>query len=177
MLMRKLAILILTCAVLSSTAHAGWYICYNYEGAIGNSPIHLSIQIENAWSKPKKVLGVDGVYYYDKHREPITIVGTLTDGKKLRLDEKVKGSVTGSFEFDLSETEVTGIWTNPKSGKALPLKLTKTGHLFDDTGEIPFGVKGYKMEEVPIIQSASLPEFLFVGHYSTSPGQARKGPQ
>ncbi|MBZ9722989.1 hypothetical protein FJ950_13450 [Mesorhizobium sp. B2-3-14] len=130
--------------LLNAKAVAGWYHVENYEGFLGPSPIHFSIQTyDSLGSAPK----VDGSYFYDAKQSPIALYGTVT-GTKFVLceisDDKefyriiVQGprpavdTTSCPFSLDLNGNAVTGSWS--KGTDRYPVTLKKIASL-DDTGE------------------------------------------
>lgn len=78
---------LMSCAI---SAHAGWYIVHNYEGRVGNLPVHVSLQSYSFGPGQN----MEGSYYYDSHRAPIPLYGMAT-GNTIALCE-----IHNAAEFD-----------------------------------------------------------------------------
>ena len=64
-----------------------------------------------------------GVYYYGSQGICIEISGTM-NGKNIALSENdEKGETVAVFNGEISETIITGTWTELKSGKQLPFSV------------------------------------------------------
>ncbi|RWF46538.1 MAG: hypothetical protein EOS46_17090 [Mesorhizobium sp.] len=130
--------------LLNAKAVAGWYHVENYEGFLGSSPIHFSIQTyDSLGSAPR----VDGSYFYDAKQIPIALYG-IVSGTRFVLceisDDKelyrimVQGprppvdTTRCPFSLDLNEGVATGSWS--KGTDRYPVTLKKIASL-DDTGE------------------------------------------
>jgi hypothetical protein len=105
-------------------AAAGWYQVDNYEGSIGPNPIHLSLQRYDSFGSG---ITVEGSYFYDTRQSPIAVYGKISgasislceiaDDKEfdrvLVMGSKMPVDTTGCpFSLDMSESGVTGTWTN-----------------------------------------------------------------
>ena len=66
---------------------------------------------------------------------------------------------TAVFEFDFSENESTGFWTNLLTKQKSPISLKYTSKILDTTPENQF-------TNVEILQANSLKDFYFIGLYS-----------
>ncbi len=63
---------------------------------------------------------VDGFYYYSNYQSVIELSGQLVNGQ-LELKEKdAEFNDTAVIKLDVSGTRLSGLWTNIKTGKALP---------------------------------------------------------
>ncbi|UVC09126.1 hypothetical protein IHQ71_00350 [Rhizobium sp. TH2] len=69
--------------ILSGQAFAGWYQIENYEGFIGDKPVHFSLQKYDGFGSG---ITVEGVYFEDAKRSPIPVYGTVK-GDSVRLCE------------------------------------------------------------------------------------------
>ncbi|WP_181166193.1 hypothetical protein [Mesorhizobium sp. B2-5-13] len=124
--------------LLNAKAVAGWYHVENYEGFLGASPIHFSIQTyDSLGSAPK----VDGSYFYDAKQIPIALYGTVSGTRfvlcEFSNDEEFYQSppinaARCPFSLDLKGNAVTGSWS--KGTDRYPVTLKKIASL-DDTGE------------------------------------------
>lgn len=92
-------------------AVSSWYSIDNYEGAIGDYPVHMSLQMRT----PTGTSTISGSYYYDKRNSPIPLKGFETQ------DEIVLCEVNGDKEYD--EYIVLG---NQIDEQKCPFTLTKT---------------------------------------------------
>ncbi|TPN81810.1 hypothetical protein FJ987_21960 [Mesorhizobium sp. CU2] len=143
---------------LTGQAAAGWYQVKNFEGSVGPSPVHLSLQRYDSFGSG---ITVEGSYFYDAKQSPIALYGK-SEGTKLTLceiaDDKeldrvlVMGSKTPidatgcPLSLDLHESGATGIWV--KGSEKVPVVLKQVAAL-DDTAEakingiveIPFWVQ------------------------------------
>ena len=141
--------------LLSQKAFAGWYQVENYEGSIGPTPVHLSLQKYAGFGSG---ITVEGSYFYDARQTPIAIYGKA-DGSRLSLCEIADDKefervlVTGSktpvdttgcpFSLELTDNAATGNWS--KAGDIFPVTLRRVASLddtsdfkIDGTVEIPF---------------------------------------
>ncbi|MER8556678.1 hypothetical protein NKH69_31135 [Mesorhizobium sp. M0976] len=141
--------------LFSQNAVAGWYQIENFEGFIGPTPVHLSLQRNDSFGSG---ITVEGSYFYDAKQSPIAVYGKI-NGTSVSLceiaDDKefdrvlVMGSKTPvdtsgcPFSLDIGESGATGTWS--KGADKHPVTLKKVASL-DDTGdgkidgtvEIPF---------------------------------------
>lgn len=139
-------ILAIACVfLLAGKAAAGWYRVENYEGFIGSSPVHLSLQRYDGFGSG---ITVEGSYFHDAKQRPIALYGKI-DGANLSLceitDERefdrvlVVGSKTPvdttgcPFSLEVNESGVTGSWS--KGVDKHPVTL-KRGASLDDTGDL-----------------------------------------
>ncbi|SIT32295.1 hypothetical protein SAMN05421788_11179 [Filimonas lacunae] len=165
--MKKLLLTPLLYFVSFITAHAGWYVCYNFEGTIGKHPIHLYLQIMGIHREGNdSVVKIEGLYKYDKYNEPIALTGTLNRGNHVVLKEIVNNQPNAVFDFVLSGPAVTGSWVLLKDMKLLPLQLNKTGELTDTLNESTAA-------SVEILQSANFKDNYMVGVYSKAASEDR----
>ncbi len=138
------------------TSRRGLVSGKNFEGSIGPSPVHLSLQRYDGFGSG---VTVEGSYFYDAKQSPIALYGKA-EGTKLTLceivDDKeldrvlVMGSKTPidttgcPLSLDISDSGATGIWA--KGPEKFPVVLKQVAGL-DDTAEgkingiveIPFG--------------------------------------
>jgi hypothetical protein len=129
---------------LAGKAFAGWYHVENYEGTVGSTPIHLSLQIYKGFGSG---INVEGNYFEDKTRSTVPLYGKI-EGKKLRFCEIADDKefqrimVYGSkkpvdtsncpLSIELTDDTAKGTWT--KGEIQSPVVLRKIAML-DDTGE------------------------------------------
>jgi hypothetical protein len=170
MIKRILTILPILFILSITRVYAGWYECYNFNGTINKYPISLSVQVFNRgyFGEPdKKAFNLIGVYKYDNHNEPINLEGKLDyKNNKVLLYEISNKKHTASFEFEFSETECNGVWTNLATNKQLPLHLNYVSKL-TDTAETD------QFSNIQILQNSSLKDLYFVGIYSKTAGEKR----
>jgi hypothetical protein len=78
--------------------------------------------------------GVSGSYYYNGIGTPILLDGKVLPSGEITLTEKdEKGKDSGKFSGRfISAESIEGTWTNIKTGKQLPFKLTETKDGFAD---------------------------------------------
>jgi len=144
--MGRLFISVFFCLLaLPGQAAAGWYQVKNYEGSIGQNPIHLSLQRYDGFGSG---ITVEGSYFYDARQSPIALYGKA-EGTKLKLceiadnEELDRVLVVGSktpidatgcpLSLDISESGATGIWV--KGPEKFPVVLKQVAAL-DDTAEV-----------------------------------------
>lgn len=98
----------------SSAANAveSWYIINNYEGKVGSSLVHVSIQYYDFG----KETNVEGSYYYDKYLSPIPLYG-----KKIHNSIELC-EVSGNKEYDANLVEGKNY-----NSSDCPFKLTEKG--------------------------------------------------
>lgn len=130
--------------MLSGKAVAGWYHVENYEGSIGENPVHLSLQRYDSFGSG---ITVEGSYFYDAKQSPIAIYGKaegarimlceIADDKEfervLVMGSKTPVDTTGCpLSLDIGKDGATGSWS--KGVDTYPVSLRKVASL-DDTGE------------------------------------------
>lgn len=140
---------------LAGEAHAGWYHVENFEGTIGEMPVHISIQKYDGFGSG---ITVEGSYFYDARRKPIPVYGKIV-GDMLQLCETLneqqfkktlivgsKRAVdTTSCPLSLRVSAAGASGTFREGDVTHPVELRKTASL-DDTAdgivegivEIPF---------------------------------------
>lgn len=88
----------------------------NYTGTIGNSTIHLNINIENN--------SISGHYYYDRFKKKIPISGKKSGVNDFRFSEYVNDLCTGNFQLEMgTHGNLVGTWTDPNSNKVYDVDL------------------------------------------------------
>lgn len=130
-----------------------------YEGDIGGSAVTVVIDSYNSV--------IRGTYFYDRHRTPIRLRPTLSHGAR---DGALHAFVPGLDELDTGglpsarlrfhqsgfgphQPQVTGTWTDYRSGRSLPLRLRQVAYL-DYDGNRPAG-------PWPLLQAVSTERFYF----------------
>lgn len=151
--------MLLLCLLFAGTTHAGWYVCYNFKGKIGDRPIHLSLQLLRGYGDDKEAITVKGVYMYDNINEPIPLNGILNDRTHIVLKETINNQPNAMMDFLFYGSKIKGTWMNLKTMSPEPLVLEKTGELIDT-------ITDAKINPVEIIQTASLKDKYLVGVYS-----------
>ena len=130
-----------------------------YQGDIGGSAVTVVIDSYNSV--------VRGTYFYDRHRTPIRLRPTLSHGARdaalhefvLGLDEvDTAGLPSARLRFHQTgfgphQPQVTGTWTDYRSGRSLPLRLRQVAYL-DHGGNRPAG-------PWPLLQAVSTERFYF----------------
>lgn len=147
--------------------YAGWYKCYNYKGTIDKYPITFSIQITEGYfgEKEKKEFNINGVYKYDKHNNPIALEGKINlKTNQAFIYEVQNNKNTAVFEFNFSEKECKGTWTNLSTKKVLSLQLNFISKLIDTSEK-------YAFKNIEIVQLNSLTDYYFIGLYSKKNSQ------
>lgn len=158
--------------LLTSTAHAGWYVVDNYAGSLGTWPVHVSLQTYDSYGSG---LNIKGSYYYNKYRAPIPLYG------KRNADTLELCEVQGAVDYDRALVQGTkqGIDT-----RACPFRLTRQGDVLSG-----YWQQGEKHYAVALKRTASLdntaedritgqqvdipfwgqtPTHSFIGHYQAS---------
>ncbi|MBE8724068.1 hypothetical protein [Flavobacterium hungaricum] len=145
-----------------TNTYAGWYKCYNYKGTIDKYPISFSIQITDGYfgEKQKKDFNINGVYKYDKHNNPIKLEGKINFKTNRAYIYEIQNNKNAAvFEFNFSEKECNGTWTDLNTKKVLSLSLNFTSKLIDTA-------KNNAFHDIEILQLNSLADYYFVGVYS-----------
>ncbi len=72
---------------------------------------------------------VTGSYYYERHKVPIALGGTLDEHRQLKLEEQsADGRVTGTFSGHfVSDNRVEGTWVTGNGTKAFSFVLDRAG--------------------------------------------------
>lgn len=132
-----------------------------FEGTIDNTyPITMNI----TFTRTKDIMGT---YFYDKVKKDIQLEGTFEEGAFI-INETSDGKKTGQFTgTNFSETEITGIWSNPDNSKSYPFKLSRK-----NTGISPWNGSRYRhgfhnWGEL-LIGNASFRKFDFVLEFENS---------
>jgi len=158
--MKKSILSLLLCLLFAGTSHAGWYVCYNFKGKIGDRPIHLSIQLLRGYGDNPDAITVKGVYMYDNLNEPIPIHGILNERTHMVLKETINNQPNAMMDFLFYGNKMKGTWMSLKNNMTPEtLELEKTGELIDTVASV-------KIDPIDIIQSASLKDKYLVGVYS-----------
>jgi len=85
-LWRKRAMVTFAVYLMQAEALAGWYEIHNYTGNIGTLPVHVSLQ-NYAYVSESREWRIEGSYYYDRHRIPIPLLGTVAPSGEMTLCE------------------------------------------------------------------------------------------
>ncbi len=104
----------------------------HFTGTLGDK---LKIEMQLECSPPRNLTGGEmqfhGQYWYENHREPITLWGRDTGWRELSLEEQVYAGVakgyeqTGTFKGKLNDDgSISGTWTDGAGKKSFPFKLT-----------------------------------------------------
>ncbi len=120
-----------------------------YSGFVGKFPIRM---VTNIYSDG----AANATYLYDNFDEPIKISGKLYKNKLTLYEKDVQKIARAALtfdNFDAKTTNLTGVWTNVKTGEKLDITLKKDFEI--DTGE------GIEYTGREIIQSDSLPDKYF----------------
>lgn len=67
---------------------------------------------------------VKGVYWYDKHKNPIELIGGFNAENKLILTEIIDGFDAGTFSGYVSNGKYQGTWSSKNGKKSLPFILS-----------------------------------------------------
>jgi hypothetical protein len=94
------------------------------KGKIGGD-LFITVDIIKRRDTLNKQESISGHYYYDKIGMPLYLSGTMQDSGSFVLHEmNGKGEATGEFSGRfVSDTEIKGTWTNPKTKKQYPFEL------------------------------------------------------
>jgi hypothetical protein len=157
--MKKSILTLFVCLLMAGTTQAGWYVCYNYKGKIGNRPIRLSLQLLRGFGEDKEAITVKGVYMFDNVNEPIVLNGILNEKTHIVLKETVNNQPNAMMDFLFYGNKIKGTWMNLKNMQPEALELEKTGELIDT-------LAANKVATIDIMQSASLKDKYLVGVYS-----------
>lgn len=153
-------------------ASAGWYRVTNYEGLLGQTPIHLSIQ-QHEGDGPGG-LNIYGDYYRDRDMVAIPLYGTLDEQGRLTLcqtpsfDEYAKVVLKRSptppvdtsgcaFRLTLADQSISGSFVEGK--RKSDVRLKQTAYLDDTQGLNITGTFALPFW-------GQTPQYLFVGVYS-----------
>lgn len=159
--------------LLTGSAQAGWYQVDNFEGTLGDWPVHLSLQQYDSYGSG---LTIKGSYYYDKYHAPIPLYGKRTadtielcevhgteEYDRVLIQGTKQAVDTHSCPFSLThQGEVLrGYWQQGKKRYAVLLKQTAS---LDNSSEQE-KVTG---NSVDIPFWGQTPTHSFIGHYQTS---------
>ena len=90
-----------------------------WQGTLGKA------NVVACFNQPSPTQGADrsGSYYYARYKTPIML--TKPNGKALWQELDAKGDTTGTWSLNAPKgNKLAGTWTDPKSGKTLPLALS-----------------------------------------------------
>ena len=120
-MLKKIILSVSLFGILSGSATAAsdsWYVLDNYEGTIGKSPVHVSLQRYSFGGETN----VKGSYYYDKYRSSIPLYGKITSDAivlcEVANDQEYDDYLTQGKKYDLN---------------TCPLKLTNGGDVLHGT--------------------------------------------
>lgn len=70
---------------------------------------------------------LQGTYYYNKVKQPLTLTGRFINKTEVEFSEvDDNGEITGRFEGEFTDANtLEGAWFNPENSKTLPFKLTE----------------------------------------------------
>ena len=118
------------CTLFISTVHADVLGVYSFEGTLGDKiPAKLKFAVNG------DEIAVGEIYYPKaKNPAPILVVGAPTeDGWYYLKEYQSDGTITGTMLFKIDGEDTAGgayisegTWTNPKTGKSLPMKQFET---------------------------------------------------
>ena len=126
-------------------AQAVWFDVDNYEGKIGNFPVHVSLQKSTYTNKDSSITGS---YYYDKHHAPIVLYGKIKGDNVFICEFKNYGKFAPfpkktdfdncEFRLKVDGDKLVGQWKN--NAFSYPVELTYTIS-FDSVGVEDFEKK------------------------------------
>jgi hypothetical protein len=93
---------------------------YNYYKGTINNTINVSMLLE----VPSTNRALSGIYFYNRVAGIINVSGSKTGNNLSFTEADDKGVKTGRFDLTLAGNSLTGTWTNLKTKKAMPVKLT-----------------------------------------------------
>ncbi len=124
-------ITVFSCSI--ANADQSWYVINNYEGTIGNNPVHISIQNYDFG----RGTNIEGSYYYDKYRSPIPLYGKKSSSSielcEINNDKEYNDLIVEgkSYNPSICPFKLTdkgdvlyGVWQGKK--KSLDVKLNRT---------------------------------------------------
>lgn len=117
--MRRLLLLCLSLPALHLAMAADAPVQGVWQGTLGKA------NIVACFNQPSPTQGADrsGSYYYVRYKTPIMLA--MLNGKSDWSESDAKGDTTGTWSLHAPQGgKVSGTWTEPKSGKTLPLALT-----------------------------------------------------
>ena len=117
--MRRFLLICLTLPALNSAMAAEPPVQGVWQGTLGKASIVA------CFNQPSPTQGSDrsGNYYYTRYKTPIML--SMANGKSDWSESDAKGDTTGTWRLGAPQGgKLTGTWTEPKSGKTLPLALT-----------------------------------------------------
>lgn len=134
--MRKILLIVMLLSVVG--AHADVIGEYSFKGTLGDrTPVEIRFCVNG------DEIAVGEIYYPKaKNPKPILIVGSKNESGSYNMDEyQEDGTITGSIFIEIGgEGTVGGVyvekgtWTNPRTGKSLPMKnMRATGETLEVT--------------------------------------------
>lgn len=162
----KIKLITISIFFTSVSAHANWYVIDNYEGKIGSTTIHVSLQTYEHFGSNN----IRGSYYYDKYSAPIPLYGqrTPTTIKLCEVHSEWEYELNVGREnedkmhpcpFTLTESDdgLKGIWQNKESTYKVLLKHTNS--LNGESNKIK------RQEGIEIPYWGQTPTHSFIGIY------------
>lgn len=117
--MRRFLLACLTLPALHTALAGDMPVQGVWQGTVGKA------NIVACFNQPSPTQGSDrsGSYYYTRYKKPIMLA--KPNGKTLWQELDAKGNTTGTWSLGAPQGgKLAGTWTEPKSGKTLPLALT-----------------------------------------------------
>ena len=117
--MRRFLLACLTLPALHTAMAGDMPVQGVWQGTVGKA------NIVACFNQPSPTQGSDrsGSYYYTRYKTPIMLA--KPNGKTLWQELDAKGNTTGTWSLGAPQGgKLAGTWTEPKSGKTLPLALT-----------------------------------------------------
>lgn len=161
-----LFILILLTSSSFAMSTSSWYVVENYEGSIGEYPVHMSLQMEDTGGE----FNVSGSYYYDSHNASITLLGIKKQENIILCEinsvKDYNDFIVRGLSYDVERcpfsltkaSEVlSGTWDNKK--KNYPVSLRKVSSMD------PSSIQGKKEGEIDIPFWGQTSRHSFVGVY------------
>lgn len=158
-------------AFLCSTAGANqsWYQVENYEGILGEQPIHISLQ---QYDFSKKT-NIRGVYYYDKYRSPIALYGIKSASSIYlceahnKAEQERYSENSDKYDYTRCPFQLTdengalkGVWKNER--RQHPVTLQRTAIM------TPNSVQGMSAAEIDIPFLGQTEKHAFIGLYEAA---------
>ena len=117
--MRRFLLACLTLPALHTALAGDMPVQGVWQGTVGKA------NIVACFNQPSPTQGSDrsGSYYFTRYKKPIMLA--KPNGKTLWQELDAKGNTTGTWSLGAPQGgKLAGTWTEPKSGKTLPLALT-----------------------------------------------------
>lgn len=162
----KMKFITISLFLTSVNAHANWYVVDNYEGKIGSTNVHVSLQKYEYFGSNN----IRGSYYYDRYSAPIPLYGQRTSStmKLCEVHSNWEYELDVSLEnedkmhpcpFTLTEIDdvLKGIWQNKSSTHKVLLKHSNS--LNGESNQIE------RREGIEIPYWGQTPTHSFIGIY------------